>query len=71
MTSRPVLRYLCLRWLTWVGQLLERRDRILEALMNAYLLVAAGVFASRAYETIRLTVPDRGVRLTIVVGSYR
>ena len=60
MTSRPVLLYLLLRWLTRVGQLLERLDLLLEFLLNAYFLIVADVFTSRAYETIILTVPDRG-----------
>jgi len=40
--------------------LLERLDLLLEFLLNAYFLIVADVFTSRAYETIILTVPDRG-----------
>ena len=72
MTSRSVLLYLLLCWLTWTGHFLERLDLLFELLLNVHLLVATDVVASGTYETAMPTVPCRGgACLTMYAGSYR
>ena len=72
MTSRSVLLYLLLCWLTWAGHFLEWLDLLLELLLNVHLLVVTDVVAGGTYETAMLTVPYRGgASLTMCAGSYR
>ena len=66
-----MLLHLFLCWLTWIRQFLECLDFFFDLLLDVYLFTVADVFQSGAYKAVILTVPDRGVRLTIVVGSYR
>ena len=71
MTSCSMLLHLFPCWLTRVGYFLERLDLLLELLLDLYLLAVANILQSGAYKTVILTVPDRGVRFTMVNGSYR
>ena len=72
MTSRSVLLYLLLCWLTWTGHFLERPDLLFELLLNVHLLAVTDVVARGAYETVMPTVPYRGgACLTMYAGSYR
>ena len=71
MTPCSMLLHLFLCWLTRIRQFLEYLDFFFDLLLDVYLFTVADVFQSGAYKAVILTVPDRGVRLTIVVGSYR
>jgi hypothetical protein len=71
MTPCSMLLHLFLCWLTRIRQFLEYLDFFFDLLLDVYLFTVADVFQSGAYKAVILTVPDRGVRFTIVVGSYR
>ena len=71
MANRSMFIHLFLCRLAWLRQSRGYVDFPPELLLDLYVLAFTDVFQSGAYTVAILTVPDLGVSLAIVVGTYR